>query len=559
MDRCTWAQDVLRCHLCETTGPPMYCDICHIYLCKACVGEHITDESKEHSVVSLKNRGSTTSYPKCSIHKTKQCELHCIQCDIPICVQCVSSNKHLGHTQVDILEYLNTLKEALQRDLKELEKSIYPRYQEIKSHNLVQKDDMKKNSKKLADSIEKHGEDLHREIDNAIKKLKSDVDEIESTNLVVLDKQEKGINRSISEIEQNIADLRKLLNSNDVSYVSTYKSRNADFRRLPPKLTVSLPNFTPQKINKAQIHQQIGSLSALSMKTGEYGNTMTVYSAESYPPTKQLSYEPRIITNINTEYGDPHKLCSVQCLRDQHIWMSGEENIMRLYNLQGEHLKSIQTKSGNIPVDIAVTRIGELVYTDPNDRTVNIVKNAKIQTVIKLQGWRPLNVCSTSSGDLLVIMITDDEKQAKVVRYSGSKEKQTIQFYENGQPLYSSSYYTKYLCENSNLNVCVADTFANAVVVVNQAGKFQFSYTGPSSTCKESFRPVGIATDSKCSILTADFYSNVIHIISQDGQFLCYINIKDLLHPWGLCVDTRDNLFVAEWETGKMKEIQYNT
>lgn len=243
-------EDELRCYLCETLVPPLYCDICHIHLCKACVGEHISDESKEHSVVSLKNRGSTTSYPKCSIHKTKQCELHCIQCDIPICVQCVSSNKHLGHTQVDILEYLNTLKEALQRDLKELEKSIYPRYQEIKSHNLVQKDDMKKNSKKLADSIEKHGEDLHREIDNAIKKLKTDVDETESKALVVLDKKEDEIKCSLSEIKQIITNVKKVLNSNDVSLVTSYRSSIAQLRRLPPKLTVSLPSLMPQKINK---------------------------------------------------------------------------------------------------------------------------------------------------------------------------------------------------------------------------------------------------------------------------------------------------------------------
>jgi streptogramin lyase len=230
---------------------------------------------------------------------------------------------------------------------------------------------------------------------------------------------------------------------------------------------------------------------------------------------------------------------------------------MKLFSLQGEQLKSVHTDTWNIPSDIAVTPGGHLVYTDLAGRTVNLVENERIRTVARLQRWRPRNVCCTASGDILVTMDTDDDQPSKVVRYSGSTEKQTIQFDDQGRPLYSSNPYSKYISENRNQDICVADYDGNAVVIVTQAGKLRFRYTGHPPTTKEPFHPFGITTDSRSRILIADYENDGIHIVDQDGQFLRYFQKSAFCRPYGICVDTSDNLFVPEWNTGKVKIIEY--
>lgn len=222
-----------------------------------------------HIVVPIKHQQSSPILPKCPEHTAKLCELHCNRCDIPICVQCITSKKHAAHDVVDILDFIEKKNKQLQGDLEELGKEMYPKYQEIAASFSVQKSDLNSNTEKLISAINKQGEEWHREVDNIIRKMKSDIENMVSENLVVLKKQEVEINHSLSEITLNINELKKLLDSNDAKLLSKYKSRNAEFRRLPPKLVISLPNFSPQRIDRDKLFQQFGSLTALSITTEE--------------------------------------------------------------------------------------------------------------------------------------------------------------------------------------------------------------------------------------------------------------------------------------------------
>nr|XP_022316885.1 uncharacterized protein LOC111120465 [Crassostrea virginica] len=561
-----------RCDLCEIPSPSKYCDICYINPCEACVGKHLSDESKDHYIVPFKQRGIT---PKCTKHSTEACKQLCTTCNIPVCSLCVASSEHEQHNIEDILNVFETKKEQIQKDLQYYKTSIYPQYQEAATNIPDQRADVKKRSQKLIKALDKQREALSTEIDNIIEEMKSDIHDMDDEHIAAIDKQEVEMNHNITKISHIILDLKRLQDTSNVGLVSEYTSRTEEFKSLPAQFQVTSPTFTPNEFNREKIYQQIGSLdktykakplnddSDSKLKTHDDLSINSDFSvsivvgAVSSSPTRPFIDDPRILTEINTECKQ-YSLGGVSCLSDSELWTcSYTNNIMKLYNLQGELLKSVQTKSGNNPYDIAVTGSGDLAYTGIIDNTINLVSGTQIHTLITLGGWRPLGLCSTLSGDLLVSMLSG--RKTKVVRYFGSTEKQSIQFDDQGKPLYKSDGTNKFLNENRNLDICLADCEAGEVVVVSEYGKLRFRYTGfPfTNTTLESFSPRGITTDSHGIILTSDLNNCIIHIIDQDGHFLRYINNCGLQLPKGLCVDSEDNLFVAESSTGKVKQIQY--
>ncbi|XP_061177453.1 uncharacterized protein LOC133186237 [Saccostrea echinata] len=427
-----------------------------------------------------------------------------------------------------------------------------------------------------------HGEVWHKEIDKLVYKLKSEVHlmKIKHTNAV---------QKCISEIKEMLLrvceTLKKcdlLLASKDMQLCFEYKSMNKEYRHSPPKPNIRLPIFTPQKVLPETLCPVFGNLSEFSInrenqdcgmtseqKPQEAGSFSLAHlklplsgffnfgkqnqsGGRSSPTDSQLLDEAENVSTINTGYQEPY---NVACLNNDEIWISGDSSTIKLFQVNQNFdlrkvfsgkwnplLKSIQTKTGKRPYDITVTKRGFLAYSDEYDRTVNIVNNEKIEELVRLYDWRPLQICSTLSGDLLVMLKSNDNKQTKIARYYGSIQKQTIQFHENGEPLYSAGSHYRYMTENKNMDICVADWRARVVVVVNSAGKLRFRYRGHEPAPKNKlFEPRGITTDDQSRILTADNDNQCVHVIDQDGQFLRFIKC-DFDNPRGLCTDSNDNL-----------------
>ncbi|XP_061177448.1 uncharacterized protein LOC133186233 [Saccostrea echinata] len=511
MDPRLSAQDILRCKLCDTPIPLMYCAFCQVSLCKPCVGEHLSDLSTEHKVVPFKQRGFTPILTKCRDHKLKHCELHCENCHIPVCLLCISSDKHQGHRISNTLQNFAFKKETLQKDLTLLVEVISPKYENLASEIKMQKGIVEEKYNDLTLSVVKHGEDWHRHVDIAVSKRKSEIEENKTKHLSALSKHEVETNQMWSYVKKSITEIKTILNSDDISLVSEYKRESEALKKVPPNLKIMGPQFASGEIDDEKLLQLFGNFSPitiafedeedLTLTTAE--GTSLILDVTKEKPTSPQSLKPlicgldsgEITDTINTGY---QNLRSVSCLNDEEIWTCGTDNIISLFNFQSPLLKKVKTISGGEPWDITVTKNGELIYTDDDAGTVNVVKDKGAKELIKMRGWKPYNVCCTMNGDLLVIALSKDWKRTKIIRYSGTTEKQTVELDDSRKPLFKVGKFYRYILENRNKDICVADCGAGSVFVVNFAGKVRFRYSCHSSiTKKEAFTPRGITTDSQ--------------------------------------------------------------
>eukprot|EP00105_Crassostrea_gigas_P039629 XP_019923777.1 PREDICTED: uncharacterized protein LOC105330567 isoform X2 [Crassostrea gigas] len=549
MDPRRSAQDVARCDHCKENIAKTYYDICHVSLCNPCIGDHISDGYHKHVIVPFKERKSTLKFPICKIHSKETCKLQCKSCNLFLCVICSASHEHKESDFIVLEDTCKTKKGGIKKDAEEIEKVLAPTYEEIRNELISQIANLHVNGdyEKITTVISDQGEKWHREVDRVINKMKNEIIEIKEKHRAILEKHLNEIKQIESLIVGNLSTLKELEESNDVSEIVDYRPRIKEFRKLPAKVHVPLPSFSPKPINGEQFYEMLGFLKPFVSTTDENG--YKIKSPEVSP--RKLLDIPEIINTFNTGY----KLRSISFYNEEEIWTSAQTGDITCFSADGKCMKTITTKSEKILSDIAVTRDGDLLYCDFSVKTLNKIKDGKIEKLIKLLGWTPTNLCVTFTDDFLVSLYNDDNTQSKVVRYSGSTEKQSIQFDDEGKPLYSGNNKIKYIAENRNHDICVADWEACAVVVVNQDGKFRWRYTGhPSGAKKNYFIPRGITTNGQSQILTADHCNHCVHILDQDGQFLQYI--EDVKGPYGVCVDNQDNLYVAEWN-GNVKVFRY--
>ncbi|XP_048740311.2 uncharacterized protein LOC125654393 [Ostrea edulis] len=547
------AQEVITCDLC-VKPTQQFCNTCQANLCVDCASKHVERlKYQPHDIVHFKYRNVKLVFPQCELHPNQRCEVHCRKCDVPVCLKCMLG-PHNGHKINDMLESFNDKKKELEKETKEIEFTLIPQYRKESEETEKKPYITRARFDELEKEKERHRESMLQEVDTIFNTIGSLNKSMKENHLAALKSHQSEIKNRIPDMTQTVQQNKEILKSNNVSAIINFKSKLGEYRNMPTDIDVNLPSLKTNTVQRRDLSLEFEEYRG-SLKQTLQTLMSSLMETNFYLSLQKLLNQAKYITTIPTGI---KPIYNVACVGVDEAWVSGEDKTIRRIDIHGSLRNTVITTCEDCPNDITVTRQGELVYSDGPNRTVNIIRHGRTETLITTPlGWKPDGLCCTKSGDILVSMFTTDYSQIKIVRYQGHTVKQEIDRDEDGEPIYKGGDYSLRVVENNNGDICASDINADTVVVVNKSGRVRFRYDGTPARRKKSFNPGHIVADYMSHIIVADVHNDSIHILDQNGQFLKCVDKCGLDEPDGMSADSDGRLWVGLYDAGEVKVIQY--
>eukprot|EP00105_Crassostrea_gigas_P044009 XP_019928157.1 PREDICTED: E3 ubiquitin-protein ligase TRIM71-like [Crassostrea gigas] len=522
------AQHVLVCRNkdCEKNCQ-FYCNPCHKPICEQCRDEHQkSPNTKNHEVVPYPERNRQLPVEKCRDHPTKDLDILCDQCNVPLCSKCSTIPAHKGHSFTD-LEIIYTEKSAAcHQENNKIEAYFIPTARDLRNEIKIEATNIKTIMDDIRSSMRDEGKSLKRLVDEVTSDNTEQVNKMEESLREMLQSQDKTYQDYISYLEDFVTKFHGYLSftplkNNPIIFPLTELFK---IQPIPETIKPVPPNFTAGHYSKEDVAKLVGRIAIPDTKPENRKiKPMETASTQLKPTSKQTKHE--------REKSDVKQTLS----------LSSSVTKVREYTVPGvDSVYHISLgKSGRLWVS---DRSGNLVQTDLQGNQLQ-----KIQTRGELEGYHTV----IQNGDLIYTDKENKVGEGKVTRYNNTgKEIQNIQRNSTYQELYSNPHY---ITENINGDIIVSDLQKEAVVVVNKSGHHRFSFTGQGST----FYPKGVCTDLLGHILVCDIYSDTVHLLDQDGQFMCLLLTEVVKDPRSVCVDDENNLIVGQSNTNTVTVYKY--
>ncbi|XP_061196331.1 uncharacterized protein LOC133204593 [Saccostrea echinata] len=442
----------------------------------------------------------------CHLCGTRPTKLHCNPCQTDLCENCVG--KHTMMSSFAAHEIINVSvdekKRLVEKDTSYLQ-DVISKFKKADEEIDCKMVALNTRCDELEELILKHGKEWHCVIDNVMMKNKREIARIREDGTNELRKYKTEMKDVFLNLQETVQRNKEIVKSVDVNEICQYELASSKYQNTPLNVELKLPTFVFKEVLR------------IALEIAEF---------------------PTGITPLKREI----------CVGSDEAWISGNDETVTRFNIKGAVLEKVNTTCSGSPSDITVSKEGNLIYTDTANKVVNIVQQGKSTTLITApQGWEPLGVFCSQSGDLLVSMRTTDQTRCKIVRYEGKRITQEIEEDDMGDPLYKGGSKMLFVAEDDNGDICASDCNANAFIMVNRAGELLYRYTERQM----KGNPCGIMIFSVFRIFLGFWGKSAYFIYEYGRRRFC----SGLGYYGAHSIDRFGRLWLGESSSGKVKII----
>ena len=212
-----------------------------------------------------------------------------------------------------------------------------------------------------------------------------------------------------------------ILQSIKLTEVRNYRSKVKEYKVLPDHLDSYMPTLVSKVDQGKELSIEIGDFRAILKRLLQTSLPANVSRLTN--TLEELKDKARVVATIPTDF---KSLLGGACVGDAEAWIHKDKTTITRIEINGTEKDTFITTYQYGLCGIALTREGELIFSDSNSKTVNVVRHGESETLITTpEGWSPRRLCCTRSGDILV-HVYFLLGRSKIIRYQGKKIKQEI-------------------------------------------------------------------------------------------------------------------------------------
>lgn len=514
---------IIICELCDQNKKGTWsCTDCDEAMCNQCKVTHLRSKAScNHTVVLIAVQTEDEPTPIfCEIHKSVPIQMHCIECNVGLCVNCITeTSTHKSHGLIKVQEVIDNMKTELKGIISESHERITSSsnwLQRLQDH----KEKYSKEAQECIESIKTRGDIMKADIDKVIKEFIQEIETSMTTDLDLIQEKEVQKTQEKEELEKFKAHCEgELKKASGYGVTTIMKELQEKMEQIQTSsITISLevinpPYFTPIQTDNKKLKEIFGRLGGIDT-------------------TMISSFKPDIT------------ITGIAAVDENHAWVAYRGNDKKAYLVtkNGGFVREITPQKGIVEV-FTVSKTGHLIITFSGSEAVFQETESGLKKIINTHPFKPQGLCSTQEDDVLVSLTNYAE--TKIVRYSLTGEvKQTIQYDQEKKPLFK---HPLYLEENINKDVCVLDE-REKLRVVDKNGCFRFQYSkAPGVEVKVKLYQ-DVTCDKLGHILISDELNSFIHLLSMNGQFIKFIfsGEEGIKRPWGLSFDSSGQLWIQD-------------